>query len=82
MTWATKRGVAGQIWPADRQFDTPGVCDCAVLCMRFAVNRCMRLCSVKLCAVCIYLAIKSTACPIASVTVILFKGFFELCEIC
>ena len=35
----------------------------------------------KLCAVCIYLAIKSTACPITSVTVILFKDLFELCEI-
>jgi len=40
----------------------------------------MRLCCAleKLCAVCIYLAIKSTACPTVSVTVILFKGFVEL----
>jgi len=30
MTWATKRDMAGRTWPADRQFDTPGVCDCAV----------------------------------------------------
>jgi len=30
----------------------------------------------------VYLAIKSIAsCPIASVTTILFEGFFELCEI-
>jgi len=30
MTRPTKRGMAGRIWPADCQFDTPGVCDCAV----------------------------------------------------
>jgi len=23
MTWATKRGMAGWIWPAGHQFDTP-----------------------------------------------------------
>jgi len=30
MTRVTKQGMAGRIWPTDRQFDTPGVCDCAV----------------------------------------------------
>jgi len=30
MTRATKRGMAGRIWPGDRQFDTPSVCDRAV----------------------------------------------------
>jgi len=30
MMRATKRGMAGRIWPTDREFDTPGVCDCAV----------------------------------------------------
>jgi len=39
MTWATKRGMVGRIWPAERQFDTPGACDCAVHlknCVRYA----------------------------------------------
>ena len=35
----------------------------------------------KLCAVCIYLAIKPVVVHMPNVTVILFKHFFKLCEI-
>jgi len=40
---------------------------------------CMRLCCAldKLCAVCIYVAIKYAATHMPSVTVILFKGLFQ-----
>ena len=43
----------------------------------------MRLCCAlhKLCAVCIYLAIKPVVVHMPNVTMILFKHFFKLCEI-
>ena len=44
---------------------------------------CLRLCCAldKLCALCIWLPIKSTTGHMPSVTVILFKRIFKLCEI-